>query len=107
MHDLCGALNSSHRIQGAQVRLDLMSDGSEFQVCGASVEIARLANSVLVRKNTRQMTAEAKQEQLAGSGRSGMRASKTRALFTYYLPIYPPTYIHTYTNTCTYGITGR
>ena len=72
-----------------------MSDGSEFQVCGAAVEIARLANSVLVLKNTRQMTAEAKQEQLAGSGRSGMRASKTRALFTYYLPIYPPTYIHT------------
>ena len=59
-----------------------MSDGSEFQVCGPATENARRANSVVFLQQTaaeQQKIAEADREQLAGSGRSGMLASMTKA----------------------------
>jgi len=57
-----------------------MSDGTEFQVCGA----ARRANicSVRVLEQTaagRRKIAEAEQEQLAGSGRASMLALMMKA----------------------------
>ena len=58
-----------------------MSDGSEFQVCGAVTENARRANSVRVLaadSSGRRKIAEAEQEQRTGSGRSGMLASTTK-----------------------------
>ena len=55
-----------------------MSDGSEFQVCGAATENARRANSVRVlavqTAAGRRKIAEAEQEQLAGSGRSAVES---------------------------------
>ena len=61
-----------------------MSNGSEFQVCGAATENARRANSVrvLAADQTaagRRKIAEAEQEQLAGSGRASMLASMMKA----------------------------
>ena len=54
-----------------------MSDGSEFQVCGAATEKARRANSVQTAAGRRKIAA-AEQEQRTGSGRSGMLASTTK-----------------------------
>ena len=60
-----------------------MSDGSEFQVYGAANENARRANSVRVVAadiaSGHRKIAEAEQEQLAVSGRSGMMASTMKA----------------------------
>ena len=58
-----------------------MSDGSEFQVCGAATENARRAHSAHVLQQTaagRRTITEAEQEQRAGSGRSGMLPSMTK-----------------------------
>jgi len=59
-----------------------MSDGSEFQVCGAATENARRANSVRILaedSSESRKIAEAEQEQLAGSGRASILASMMKA----------------------------
>ena len=59
------------------VSQDLMSGGNDFQMSGAATENARRANSLRVlatNSSGHWKTVEAEQQQVAGSGHSGMLA---------------------------------